>query len=73
MSGETPRIGAEYSDPAAIQEQFVHGGGLADRSMHLWRLELSADLAPGEHTAEFTATDMHGREFTETLAFQVTE
>ncbi|MDO2933666.1 calcineurin-like phosphoesterase family protein [Paeniglutamicibacter sulfureus] len=73
MSGETPRIGAEYSDPAAIQEQFVHGGGLADRSMHLWRLELPADLALGEHTAEFTATDMHGREFTETLAFQVTE
>ncbi len=73
MQGETPLIGAEWSDPAAIQEQFVHGGGLADRSMHLWRLELPADLAVGEHTAEVSATDVHGREFTETLTFNVVE
>ncbi|TJY72345.1 phosphoesterase [Arthrobacter sp. CAU 1506] len=73
MQGETPLIGAEWSDPTAIQEQFVHGGGLADRSMHLWRLELPADLAVGKHTAEVTATDVHGREFTETLTFDVVE
>jgi hypothetical protein len=73
LRGETPLVGAEWSDPVAIQEQFVHGGGLADRSMHLWRLALPADLAAGEHTAEVTATDVHGREFTETLTFQVTE
>ncbi|WP_244250643.1 calcineurin-like phosphoesterase C-terminal domain-containing protein [Arthrobacter crystallopoietes] len=71
LQGETVRVGAEWSDPVAIQEQFVHGGGLADRSMHLWRLELPSDLAVGEHTAEVTATDVHGREFTETLTFQV--
>ena len=73
LQGETPLIGAEWSDPAAIQEQFVHGGGLADRSMHLWRLELPADLAAGKHTAEVAATDVHGREFTETLTFEVVE
>lgn len=73
MRGETPLVGAEWSDPVAIQEQFVHGGGLADRSMHLWRLELPTDLAVGEHTAEITATDVHGRSYTETLTFEVTE
>jgi hypothetical protein len=73
LDGEAPRIGAEWSDPVAIQEQFAHGGGLADRTMHLWRLELPADLAAGEHTAEVTTTDVHGRTFTETLTFEVTE
>ncbi|WP_232212947.1 calcineurin-like phosphoesterase C-terminal domain-containing protein [Saccharomonospora saliphila] len=73
MDGEAPRVGAEWSDPVAVQEQLVHGGSLADRSMHLWRLRLPADLAVGEHTAEVTATDVHGREYTETLTFQVTE
>ncbi|WP_447925116.1 calcineurin-like phosphoesterase C-terminal domain-containing protein [Georgenia muralis] len=73
MQGEAPKIGAEWSDPVAIQEQLVHGGGLADRTTHLWRLELPADLAAGEHTAEVTATDVHGREYTETLTFEVTE
>lgn len=73
LRGEDPLIGAEYSDPVAIMEQFVHGGGLADRSMHLWRLALPADLEVGEHTAEVTSTDVHGRKFTETLAFEVTE
>ena len=61
------------TDPAAILEQFVHGGGLADRTSHLWRLELPADLAVGKHTAEVAATDVHGREFTETLTFEVVE
>ncbi|XKH53554.1 calcineurin-like phosphoesterase C-terminal domain-containing protein [Citricoccus nitrophenolicus] len=73
MDGEEPNIGAAYTDPVATQEQLVHGGGLHDRTMHLWRLPLSEDLAVGEHTAEVTATDVHGREFTETLAFSVTE
>ncbi len=73
MNGEAPRVGAEWSDPAAVQQQLVHGGSLADRSMHLWRLPLPADLTVGEHTAEVTATDVHGREYTETLTFRVTE
>ncbi len=73
MDGEAPRVGAEWSDPVAVQEQFVHGGGLADRTMHLWRLELPADLAAGEHTAQVTTTDVHGRTFTEALTFEVVE
>jgi hypothetical protein len=73
MQGEGQLVGAEWSDPAAVQEQLVHGGSLADRSMHLWRLELPADLAAGTHTAEVTATDVHGHTFTETLTFEVTE
>jgi hypothetical protein len=73
MQGEGQLVGAEWSDPAAVQEQLVHGGSLADRSMHLWRLELPADLAVGQHTAEVTATDVHGRTFTETLTFEVAE
>jgi calcineurin-like phosphoesterase family protein len=73
MRGEAQRIGAEWSDPVAVQQQLVHGGSVAERSMHLWRLELPADLAVGVHTAEVTATDVHGREFTETLTFEVTD
>jgi calcineurin-like phosphoesterase family protein len=73
MEGEAPLVGAEYSDPVAVAEQLVNGGSVADRSMHLWRLELPSGLAVGEHTAEVTATDVHGREFTQTLNFEVTE
>ncbi|NKX55559.1 phosphoesterase [Arthrobacter sp. E918] len=73
MQGEGQLVGAEWSDPAAVQEQLVSGGSLADRMMHLWRLELPSDLAAGEHTAQVTATDVYGREFTETLTFQVAE
>ena len=71
MQGEEQRSGAEYSDPTAAQEQLVHGGSLADRSMHLWRLPLPEGLAAGEHTATVTATDSHGRQFTEEIVFTV--
>lgn len=73
MQGEGQLVGAEWSDPVAVQEQLVNGGSLADRTMHLWRLELPADLPAGEHTAGVTATDVHGRQFTETLTFEVVE
>ncbi|GAC1377399.1 MAG: hypothetical protein NVSMB43_18560 [Pseudarthrobacter sp.] len=71
MQGEGQLVGAAYSDPVAVQEQLVNGGSLADRSMHLWRLQLPNDLAAGEHTATVTATDVYGRTFTETLTFRV--
>ncbi|WP_274387051.1 Ig-like domain-containing protein [Streptosporangium soli] len=41
--------------------------------MHLWRFELSADLAEGAHSAMVTATDSHGRRFTDVLQFRVAE
>ncbi|GAA1387916.1 calcineurin-like phosphoesterase family protein [Luteococcus peritonei] len=71
MEGEGQYVGAAYSDPTAAQQQLVHGGSVADRSMHLWRSSLPTDLAPGRHTARVTATDVHGRSFTETISFEV--
>lgn len=71
MDGEAVRVGAEYSDPAAVQEQLVHGGSLADRTMHLWRLPLPTDLTAGEHTAEVTVTDLNGERHTESIDFTV--
>lgn len=73
MRGEDQLIGPEYSDPVAIAEQLVHGGGPADRTMHLWRYELPADLRPGFHKAHITAIDRSGRKFTETVTFRVVE
>jgi hypothetical protein len=70
---DVPLIGAEYTDPVATLEQLVHGGGLHDRTSHLWRLQLPSDLAVGGHTARVTAIDVHGREFTETVTFEVTQ
>ena len=73
MRGEDQLVGPEYSDPAAIAEQLVHGGGPADRTMHLWRYELPADLSVGTHRAHVTATDVYGRTFTDTITFRVVE
>ena len=46
---------------------------LATKSQHLWRADLPADLAPGQHRAEVTVTDHHGRSFTRSIAFEVVE
>ncbi|TDD46183.1 phosphoesterase [Nonomuraea terrae] len=73
MRGEDQLIGAEWSDPHAAAQQLVNGGSVADRSMHLWRYELPADLAAGEHRAVVTATDSYGRTFTDVLEFQIVE
>lgn len=40
-------------------------------AMQLWRLQLPANLAAGEHTAAVTATDVDGRTFTQDLTFRV--
>lgn len=72
LEGESKRVGAEFSDPAAAQEQLVHGGSIAEASGHLWRLDLPEDLAPGEHTATVTQTDRYGVSTTERIMFTVT-
>ena len=72
LEGESKRVGAEFSDPAAAQEQLVHGGSVAEASGHLWRLDLPEDLAPGEHTATVTQTDRYGVSTTERIMFTVT-
>jgi 3',5'-cyclic AMP phosphodiesterase CpdA len=71
--GEDQLAGPEWSDPHAVAQQLVHGGSVADRTMHLWRLELPAGLEAGTHRAEVTATDVHGRTFTDTMEFTVVE
>ncbi|MFD3688245.1 calcineurin-like phosphoesterase C-terminal domain-containing protein [Nocardiopsis sp. NPDC058631] len=73
MEGEGVNVGVEYSDPYAVSQQLVHGGTLGDRTMHLWRFDLPGDLDAGGHTAEVTATDAYGREFTDVLQFEVVE
>ncbi|GAB3716068.1 calcineurin-like phosphoesterase C-terminal domain-containing protein [Nocardiopsis oceani] len=73
LEGEAVNVGAEYSDPYAVSQQLVHGGSVADRTMHLWRYDLPEGLETGEHTAEVTATDSYGREFTDVLEFEVAE
>ena len=73
LRGDVPNLGAQFTDPVAVTEQLVHGGGLNDRASHIWRLPLPADLAVGEHSAEVTATDVHGRAFTETFTFEVVD
>lgn len=72
-AGDVPLIGAQYTDPVATLEQLVYGGGVHDRTSHLWRLKLPSNLATGEHTATVTATDVHGQQFTETITFDVTK
>ncbi|WP_017571370.1 calcineurin-like phosphoesterase C-terminal domain-containing protein [Nocardiopsis halotolerans] len=71
MEGEPANVGVEYSDPYAVSQQLVHGGSLAVRTMHLWRFDLPRNLHTGHHTAEVTATDAYGREFTDVLEFEV--
>ncbi len=73
MEGERKKLGALWSDPAAVQEQLVHGGGPATSGMHLWRQELPSDLEPGKHTARVHSTDRYGTVSTETLRFTVTK
>lgn len=73
MDGEDQRVGPEWSDPYAVAEQLVHGGSVADRTTHLWRLELPQDLSVGEHVADVTATDSYGRTYTDTVTFRVVE
>ncbi len=58
--------GAQFG-PAAPQPQRA----IADRSAHLWRMALPADLPDGVHVATITVTDRHGRVFTDRLAFEV--
>lgn len=71
LEGEGVNVGAAYSDPYAVSQQLVHGGTLADRTMHLWRFDLPRNLRTGQHSAEVTATDAHGRAFTDVLEFEV--
>jgi hypothetical protein len=55
--------------PAAPQPQ----GSIADRSPHLWRARLPADLDLGVYAVEVSMLDRHGRTANETLIIEVRE
>ena len=44
-----------------------------DSSQHLWTIDLPADLPAGIHSLTVTATDHHGRTYSDTIAFEVVE
>lgn len=46
---------------------------LTDQSSHLYALALPPELPHGTHVAYVTVTDHHGREFFETITFEVVE
>jgi hypothetical protein len=54
-----------------VPPQGMSAGHVADSSTHLWRLELPTDLPEGAHVMTVTATDRHGREFTDRILFEV--
>jgi len=56
-----------------VPPQGMSTGHVANSSPHLWRLRLPADLAVGTHAARVTATDQHGRSFTDHIVFEVRE
>ena len=65
------RTRAGLDDPISATENLSTTGNVAQSSPHLWRTAVPADLTPGEHTAEATATDRYGAEYTETVTFTV--
>ena len=42
-------------------------------SQHLWTAELPADVPAGVHSLTVMVTDHHGREFSDTIAFEIVE
>ncbi|MEM7493218.1 MAG: calcineurin-like phosphoesterase C-terminal domain-containing protein, partial [Pseudomonadota bacterium] len=55
--------------PAAPQPQT----SAADRNMHLWRVQLPADLPLGVHRIDVTSVDRHARETVDTIVIEVRE
>ncbi|WP_235686942.1 calcineurin-like phosphoesterase C-terminal domain-containing protein [Tomitella gaofuii] len=71
FEGESLNKGWEFTDPVSATHNLSSTGAVAQASPHLWRVALPEDLAAGEHTAEITATDQYGREYTESFTFTV--
>ncbi len=67
--GYRPYLRRGDAEPAPAQPQW----SIADRNVHLWRALLPTDLPMGVHVAAITATDRHGRTFTDRMVFEVRE
>ncbi|MEM1081107.1 MAG: calcineurin-like phosphoesterase family protein, partial [Pseudomonadota bacterium] len=46
-------------------------GTLAERNMHLWRVQLPQDLGTGAHRIEVVSRDRHGQEYSDRLLIEV--
>ena len=73
FTGEALNKGWEFTDPVSASHNLSSTGAVAQSSPHLWRIALPEDLEAGEHTAEITATDSYGNEYTESFTFTVSE
>ena len=72
-TGEALNKGWEFTDPVSATHNLSSDGAIGQASPHLWRVALPGDLEAGEHTAEITATDRYGNEYTESFTFTVTD
>lgn len=52
--------------PQSVSERYI-----AEKSSHLWRVQMPEDLEIGTHTAEVTSTDRYGRTVTDQIVFEV--
>ena len=73
MNGEKRRDGWEFSDVPAATANLLSTGNVTQNSSSVWRAELPKELARGTHTATVTATDRHGRVYTDTVRFTVVD
>lgn len=73
MKGEKRQDGWEFADVAAATSNLLSSGNVTRDSSSLWHADLPTQLAWGTHTATVTATDRHGRVYTDTLRFTVVD
>jgi hypothetical protein len=52
--------------PQSVAENYI-----AEKSSHIWRVEMPGDLPLGAHTAEITSVDRYGQRATELITFEV--
>ncbi len=72
-TGEATRTGWEFADVASATANLLSSGNVAQNSSSIWRAPLPAQLSWGTHTAKVTATDRHGRVYSETIRFTVVD
>ena len=61
------------ADPGACTPRPDGSFFWTDQPSHIWQAKLPDDLEEGPHTVQVVTKDLHGRLFTETLAFEVRE
>lgn len=54
--------------PQSVQENYI-----AEKSSHVWRLQMPEDLPVGAHVADVTSVDQYGQVTTDQIVFEVRE